>query len=368
MTEPDFEAIYEACTRFLHRHGPAAFRPAAVLQALAATVGPEDSGDSYGEGGLVSGLEKQIAELLGKEAALFMPTGTMVQQIALRLWTERRGCRNVVFHPTCHLENHEQKAYERLHGLHAIVTGTPDRPNALIRRKTLEAIAEPIGAVLIELPQREIGGELLPWDELVDLSVWAREKAVPLHLDGARLWECKPYYQKDYAEIAALFDSVYVSFYKGLGALGGAMLAGPAPVVAEARVWRRRHGGAVYQLYPYAASARHALQTRLPRMQQYHEMAVALAAELRTIEGVSLWPDPPHTNMAHVYLRASAQSLQAAALELARQSRVWLIGGLRASPLPGTSLLELTVGDATLELTAKEVGELFRELMRQASP
>ena len=142
---------------------------------------------------------------------------------------------------------------------------------------------------------------------------------------------------------------------------------GPADVIAEARIWRRRHGGAVFQMYPYVLSARRALELRLPRMQQYYEMALAMAQELASIEGIEVCPDPPHTNMMHVYLQASSQRLQEAALELARESRVWMFYQLWTSPLPGYALLELTVGDATLELSPQEVGELFRKLMRRAT-
>jgi threonine aldolase len=73
---------------------------------------------------------------------------------------------------------------------------------------------------------------------------------VALHLDGARLWECRPFYGRDYAQIAGLFDSVYVSFYKTLGGIAGAALAGPADVIAEARVWQRRQGGNLVRLFP----------------------------------------------------------------------------------------------------------------------
>jgi threonine aldolase len=363
----DPRTVMKACTRFLLWNPPAAFQPEAVLKELAQGVGTGDGPDFFGDGGLVAGFEKRIAELLGKEAAVFMPSGTMAQQIALRIWADRRGCRNVVLHPMCHLEKHEDKAYERLHGLRGIVTGTPDDPNALIGRKTLEGIAEPLGAVLIELPQRWLGGVLLPWDQLVELSTWTKGKSVPLHLDGARLWECKPYYQKDYVEIAGLFDSVYVSFYKGLGGLAGAALAGPADFIAEARVWRKRHGGSIFRLYPYVVSARHALETRLPKMDQYHRMAVAIAQELASIDGIELCPNPPHTNMMHLYLRGSSEKLQAAALEVAQESQVWMFYQLWRSSLPGYGLLELTVGDATLELSSKEIGELFKELMRRAA-
>jgi threonine aldolase len=367
MTELDPKVVFKECTRFLLRHLPSASQPDSVLNEISQALGPEDRLDFYGEGGLVADFEKHVARLLGKEAAVFMPSGTMAQQIALRVWTERRGCRNVVFHPLCHLERHEEKAYERLHGLRAILSGTPDHPDALIRRATLESIAEPIGAVLIELPQGWLGGVLLPWEELVDLSAWARERTLPLHLDGARLWECTPYYQKDHAQIAELFDSVYVSFYKGLGALAGAMLAGPASLVAEARVWRKRHGGALFKMYPYVLSARRALETRLPRMRRYHELAVAIAKELSAIDGIALVPDPPHTNMMHLYLRGSSHGLQLAALEVAQETRVWMFDRTWTSPLPGQALVEFTVGDATLELSPQEVGELFRKLMCRAA-
>jgi feruloyl esterase len=91
-----------------------------------------------------------------------MPTGTMAQQIALRIWSDRRGTRTVAFHPTCHLELHEQKGYQLLHGLHGRLVGDPNR---LITLEDLESIHEPVAALLLELPQREIGG-LLPGSEL----------------------------------------------------------------------------------------------------------------------------------------------------------------------------------------------------------
>src|SRR6185436_8253445 len=105
----------------------------------------------------------------------------------------------------------------------------------------LEAVNEPLAALLIELPQREIGGRLPAWDDLVAQVTYAREHGAAVHLDGARLWESGPFYDRPLAEIAALFDTVYVSFYKGLGGLAGSMLLGEDDVVTEARAWRSRH-------------------------------------------------------------------------------------------------------------------------------
>ena len=109
-------------------------------------------------------LEAEVRELLGKPAAAFMPSGTMAQQIALRIHADRRGRQVVAFHPTCHLELHEDKAYQRLHGL---VGRTLGDGRELLTLADIEAVREPLAALLIELPQREIGGRLPAWDDLV---------------------------------------------------------------------------------------------------------------------------------------------------------------------------------------------------------
>src|SRR4029077_3765674 len=120
--------------------------------------------DEYGEGGTVAVLEAEVRALLGRPGAVFMPSGTMAQQIALRIHADRRGSRVVAFHPTCHLELHEDKAYQRLHGL---VGRTVGNPRELITLADLKGIDEPIAALLLELPQREIGGRLPAWKDLV---------------------------------------------------------------------------------------------------------------------------------------------------------------------------------------------------------
>src|SRR5579862_5231289 len=206
------QAILRHCERFLAGHGPARMRAELVALAASVTDADDEAGpDRYGVGQLIEQFEGEIAEILGKEAAVFMPSGTMAQQIALRIWSERSGRRVVAFHPTCHLEIHEQKGYERLHGLHARLVGDPER---LIALDDLQAVTEPLAALLLELPQREIGGQLPAWDDLVAQTAWAREHGAAPHMDGARLWEAAPYYERSYAEVAALFESVYVSFYK----------------------------------------------------------------------------------------------------------------------------------------------------------
>lgn len=355
-------AAFAGCTRFLSGHGPR--RVADTLRALADHADPELRADIYGTGPAIEELEAEVAELLGKPAAVFMPSGTMAQVIALRIHAERAGCGTVAFHPTCHLELHEQRGYAQLHQLSARLVGRRDR---LMTRADLDAIAEPVAALLVELPQREIGGVLPTWDELASVVAWAEERDVSLHLDGARLWEAAPFYKRSLAELADPFDTVYVSFYKILGGIAGAALAGPADVIAEARIWQRRHGGNLISMYPFALSARLGLRQRLERMAAYRDRAVAVAAVLTALPGVRVNPDPPHTNMMHVYLPVEAERLLDASADVAAREGVALFTSCRPCDVPGYCCVELSIGDGADTIGDDELARLVGPLLDAAS-
>ncbi|MCA1668498.1 MAG: threonine aldolase [Thermomicrobia bacterium] len=355
---PAKEEIFARCERFLGGHGP--MHPHDELRALAAATAPEERADVYGKGDLIEDFEREIAALLGMEAALFLPTGTMAQQIALRIWAEEKRIDTVAYHPMCHVETKEEKGYQRLHGLHARLVGDARR---LMTREDLEAVAEPLAALLIELPQRDLGGQLPSWEELRAQTAWARERGAAVHMDGARLWESAPFYGRSYAEIAGLFDSVYVSFYKGIGAMAGSALAGSAAFIAEARVWQVRHGGRIIHLFPYVLSARAKLRQRLDRFPHYHARAVAVAKVLQAIPGIAVKPDPPQTHMMHVYLHGDPERLTAAALEIAREERIALFRDLRPTDLPHWTMFELSIGDAADALTDEEIRDAFTRVM-----
>lgn len=358
----DPEAIRRACTRSLTHHGLRT--PREVLAELADLADPELTNDTYGQGGPIAPFEQEVAALLGKEAAVFLPSGTMAQQIALRVWADRRGARGVAMHPQNHLDHHEKFAYQHLHGLHGVQVGDPNR---LLTLADLQAIAEPLAGLLLELPQREIGGQLPTWDELVACTGWARERGIPVHMDGARLWDAAPFYGRPHAEIAAMFDTVYVSFYKALGGLAGAALAGPADVIAEARVWQKRHGGTLIQLYPYVLSARHGLRTRLGRMGDYWAKAREIAAGLAALPGVSIVPDPPQTRMFHLYLPGERDRLRDAALDVAAETGIWSFDRVGSTPIPGVGKVEFSAGDATLALATEEIIGIFRAVLARAN-
>jgi threonine aldolase len=343
-----------ACTTFLG--GDGLVRPAALL----ATIPPDTEPDTYGDGGVVAELERYVAELLGKPAAVFLPSGTMAQGATLRVHADRRSSRTVLWHPACHLEQHEGQAHARLHGLLGRPVGARHR---LIELADLTSVAEPIAALLLELPQRDLGGRLPSWDELTRQLDWARNRGAAVHLDGARLWEASAGYQRQPAEVAALFDTVYVSFYKGIGALPGCCVAGPADDVAEVREWRRRLGGTLHGLWPAAASALSLLPERLAELPARLAHARAIAAAVAELPDVSVVPDPPQTPMMHLLFRCPAERFAENARRLAEQDGIWTWPEASPTDDPDVVRCELTVGRATCQLSPERVSEILSALL-----
>jgi threonine aldolase len=357
----ELDAIRRSCSRFLGGHGNRT-----TAEQLAAI--PSDTiEDHYGDGGVVAELEREVAELLGKPAAVFMPSGTMTQQIALRVHADRRNRRIVLWHPQCHLAVHELDAHERLHGLQGRAVGSRSRLLSIedLRGKDdgTTPVAEAPAALLLELPQRDLGGQLAAWDDLVAQVEWAHSVGAAAHMDGARLWMCGDFYGRSFAEIAEPFDTVYVSFYKDIGALAGAALAGPEDVIAEAREWRLRHGGRQWTMWPHAASALAGLRLRLSRMPVYRAKALELAGALDGLADATVLPSPPQTSMFHLFLARDATALQATALQIARDEGICTWGMYQQTEVPGVSRAELSVGDATLEWTPAEFRSIIERLL-----
>jgi threonine aldolase len=355
--DPKLEALAETCTRFLSGHGRRS------ADELLATIPSGTAIDYYGIGGAVTELEQEVASLLGKQAALFFPTGTMAQQATLRVHADRRSSRSIAFHPTCHMETNEERGYERLHGLFGVPVGPPEEP---LSSASLAQVHEPLAALLIEVPQRALGGTLPSWGELVAQVAWARDRGAAVHMDGARLWDAGPYYKakhrKSLGDVAGLFDTVYVSFYKGLGGIAGCCVAGDTDVIEELSIWRTRHGGRVYGMWPYAASALAALRLRLPRMPRYYRHCVAIADAVRDLPGVEVLPFPVQSTLMHVRFSVDLETLREQVAEIARSEKVMTFGRPWASVGPRLQEFEFQVGDATLELSAEEIRDLFARL------
>lgn len=351
------------CERILSGVRPLTMRER--LAELAAGDGLDGLPDFYGDGdGPVPVLEERVARLLGAEAAVFFPTGTMAQQVALRFAADRSGRAAVALHPLGHLEVHEQHAYAHLCGLRSVWPATaPRNPTA----QEFAALAEPVAALVLELPLRDAGFVLPVWEELEAVSAAAREAGAWVHLDGARLWESVPFLGRPLEDIAALGDSTYVSFYKTLGGVSGAALAGPAELASFARLWRHRYGGRLPQQWPAALSALAGLDRELPRVGSYVRQAVVVAEALAGLPGVRVFPRPPHTHQFRVFFPFAADVLEEAALAMAVEERVWFAGGWRESDVPEIAWAEVTAAAPALEWTAADIIDTATRFLERAA-
>jgi threonine aldolase len=349
-------------------HGFADAAPADQLQELARWSAVQQiEHDSYGEGKLVTALEQRIAELLGKPAAAFMPSGVMAQLIALKLHTEQHRLNRFGLHHTSHLIGHEEQAYAALFGTHGVLVGDANRP---IVADDVKKIKEPLACLFVELPMREIGGQLPSWQELEQLKSETRERGMALHMDGARLWESRAYYARSYAEIADGFDSVYVSLYKGIGAIAGAALGGSEEFIANAKLWRRRMGGTIFRQGPLIASALMRLDERLAQMEALYQRTLLLAEGLNSIGGLRTLPRVPQCNMLHLLFDAPVEAVLDARDRIAEEQGIWMIGYAKATDHPGRSRTEFYVGDQLLGQPTQRVIALFQQLLSlaQAAP
>lgn len=353
----EWRQVWQACERFAFGMSAGERDPAASLRAWAERA--DVPGDRYGEGELPERLEARVAGLLGKEAAVWLPSGTMAQQVALRLHADARGRKAVAFHPSCHVDVHEERGYEVLHGLHAAFVGSRER---LVTAADVDGLREPVAALLLEIPQRDLGGLIPDRDDLVATCAAARARGAALHLDGARLWQCE-----DYREIAALFGTVYVSLYKDLGAPAGCLLAGPADFVAEARVWQVRHGGRMFSVFPFLLAAERGLDEVLPRMGELRDRAREVATALDELEGVTILPSPPQAAMFHALFRRPLEPLNAAVLDVARATRVWPGSRCDATEDPDVQRCEVGVALANLDVSVDETVALWADVVSRAA-
>ncbi|QDH21474.1 threonine aldolase family protein [Saccharibacillus brassicae] len=338
-------------------------RSVGVLLDALKGVDADTPSDMYGRGELIEKFERKLARMLGKESAVFFPSGTMAQQIALRIWSDRKGGRTVAYHPLCHLEIHEQDGLKELHHLEPVLLADKDR---LITLDDVQQMPDSVVCLLLELPQREIGGQLPEYAELEAISAYCRERGIALHLDGARLFEILPHYDKTAAEVCALFDSVYVSFYKGVGGIAGAMLVGDADLSAQAKVWKRRHGGDLISLYPYILSSEYYLDLRLPRMARYYGEARELAALYNAQPGIRTLPEVPVSNMFHLYFDVPAEVGEAVVAEVQAETGIGLAAYLRDNGEASCST-EVSIGDSYEAVPAGRLREAIERLGRRLS-
>lgn len=339
----------------LYGHGP---RDVSVLMHAFDEVNSDELSDIYGKGEIIEAFQDKMAKLLGKPAAVFFPSGTMAQQIALRQWCDDVQSYKVAYHPLCHLEIHEQDGLKKLHPIKTVLIG---QKNKLFTLDEVKNLGNDVKVLLIELPQREVGGLVPTYNELTAISAYCKEEGIKLHLDGARLLEVLPYYEKSAAEICALFDSVYMSFYKGIGSLAGAVLAGPEDFGESSKIWKRRYGGDLISLYPYIIPADYHYELRKDRFKDYYELARLLAYKLNQCPGIKTVPKIPQSNMFHTYINHPIEEVKEIFETVYKETDIGLVPMLRKTE-DGTAMFEYAVGDLLGRLSAHQLDKFCMSL------
>lgn len=351
-----------ACSRWLSSHGPTPVKD--VLASMQQVPEADLPADFYGMSGAVERLEGRSAALLGKEAATFVLKGMIAQTALLRTVTETTPGAVVI--PTFgHMAIDEARAVHHLLDAEVIELGV----DAGFNVEDLEGLARPLAVCVAELPVRRSAYQLMPLSELKRISDWCRKNRVHFHIDGARLWEAAASYGVSLAELGELADTVYVSFYKGLGGLAGAVLAGERELLGRFQVWKKRFGGDVNTAFPFALSALDGLEKRLPRMPAYLDRARHLAAAFAE-RGFQTVPAVPHVNAFQVILPGEAGALMAANREFAHRHGIWLFNAFMPDVRAGYSRAEIVIGDAAGRYSNEEAIEWVEDLVLEwrASP
>ncbi|TAK43725.1 MAG: aminotransferase class I/II-fold pyridoxal phosphate-dependent enzyme [Betaproteobacteria bacterium] len=269
--------------------------PAMRAAMAAASVGD----DQYGEDPTMNRLQEQVAALLGKEAALWLPSGTMANQVALRVLT--RPGDDVIVSRECHAVWHETGGSAANAGVQFTEIGR----NGTFTDAEMLAALKPRGHVIyppttlveIENTHNRSGGVIFPQAEAERICASARARGAATYLDGARLWNAAIACRRVPAELAAPFDLVGVALSKGLGAPGGSLLAGRRELIQSAQRYRRMAGGAMRQVGFYAAAGIYALDENLARLAEDHANARRIAERLAGSRRIVLDPEAVQTNI-----------------------------------------------------------------------
>ena len=322
-------------------------RPTAGMRAAMADA--EVGDDVYGEDPQVNALEERVAALFGHEAALFVPSGTMGNQIGMRLVCQPG--QEVLGDADAHVVTYEMGAAAAVFGLS---TRTVVGPGGLLDADQLIAQVRPKGdwhltataAVAVENTHNRGGGRVQPLGELEKLFAWSRDADVAVHLDGARIWNAHIASGVSLETYGRLADTASVCLSKGLGAPVGSVLVSSSARIGEARLWRKRLGGGMRQAGVLAAACSYALDHHLERLADDHARARTLADRL----GVD--PATVHTNMVVL------DDVDAPALAAAAKAEGVLVS--QVSPRRVRVLTHLDVDDAAVDRAAAVLGALLR--------
>jgi len=344
-------------------------RPTPAMRAVIAQC--EVGDDVFDEDPSVHALQERVAALLGKEAALYMPSGTMSNQVAVR--THCQPGDELLCEANCHIYNYEQGAFAQLSGVVArCVEGEygvlqPEQLEGMIRPENQHFVRTRL--VCLENTHNRGGGRIQPYEAVERISAWARRHGLAMHLDGARLFNAVVATGIPAVKWAEHFDTVSVCFSKGLGAPVGSALAGPRELIRRAVRHRKVFGGGMRQAGIVASAALYALEHHVERLAEDHANARRLGELLRQIDGLELRPPTIETNIVIFWLDprlGTAQELTA----LLKQRGV-LVGAFGPRSLRAVTHLDVSAADIERAgmIIAEVVGELRAgKVVREKAP
>lgn len=262
-------------------------RPTAAMRAAMAAA--EVGDDVFGDDPTVLALQAEAAQLLGKEAALFVPSGTMANQLAVRVHCA--AGHEAIVHGACHIFNYEGGAAAALSGVQLRPLDSADGTFDLARlAQAIHGSSDPHLAptrlICMENTHNACGGVVVDAAHVRDVATLARQHGLAMHLDGARLANAAVATSTTLHDLAAPFDTVSLCLSKGLGAPVGSLLAGPQPLIDQARHWRKRFGGGMRQAGILAAAGLYALHHHVERLADDHRRARRLAEGMAAIDGI----------------------------------------------------------------------------------
>ena len=330
--------------------------PTASIELLARLTDENAiASDSYSNGGVVEELEQAFAAALGKERAVFMPTGTLANHLAVRMLAG--GPSRAIVQAESHLYNDTGDTIQTLSDIQLVplafgqATFTLEDVRALLDRTASGRVATPVSVISIESPVRRKSGELFDEAEMDRITAFARQEGIRTHLDGARIFLQAGFTGRSVADYAQSFDTVYVSLYKYFNAPSGAILAGPSALLDQMFHVRRMFGAGLAKVWPFAAIALHYFQGFPER----YARAVGVAREWTQLvgdhEAFSTEPIPAGTNL--FLLKVHHADLNAFRDRLARQ-HVRL-----PAPLADGSGFRLGVNETWGRTTASDLAAMF---------
>ena len=312
--------------------------------------------DVFGEDPTVNALQEKVAALLGKERALYVPSGTMGNQTAIKAHTEPGD--EVILEREAHIFNYETVAPAMVSNVQIYpIEGklgvfTAEQVKRVIRPKAYYMPRTRL--ICIENTHNRAGGTIFPLDEIKHIRELALEAGIKMHLDGARLWNASVETGIEPREYAKYFDSVSVCFSKGLGAPVGSAVAGDAEFVDRVRRYRKIYGGGMRQAGIIAAGALYALEHNIPRLKEDHEKAKYLAREICKFKGLEVDLSSVQTNIVIINVEKTTKT-PAEVLQFLRHNGVLLTQGTY------TSVRAVTHLDVPFE-EVKEAAEVFHKL------